>query len=251
MPERLVLTMPDQLRAKARLSCQGELPGIPPEPRPQRGSNRDVGHVYMTKGVIIEQVSGMPRMLPEHRVPTGMISFSKAMRQRHPDYTCHVHFYENDDAIERFWNNPWRYMRKLSRFAGVVATDFSTGPGIPDPVRRYNVYRNQLTGSWMQSLGFNVLCNVRCPAFGYDYFLIGVPRRSLICVGEVGCVKYPQDRVRFGGGVIRAVQELEPEGIVVVGKNSYSVFNYARENGVPLLFFDGETARYHGGGANV
>lgn len=110
--------------------------------------------------------------------------------------------------IERFWNNPWRYLERLSRFAGVVATDYSTGPSMPDPVRRYNVYRNQLTGTWMQSLGIAALCNVRCPAFGHDYFLAGVPRHSLICVGEVGCVKNRYDRNRFEGGIVRAVQEL-------------------------------------------
>lgn len=119
--------------------CQEELPGIPPETRKKRGGTRDVAHAYMTKGVIIDYGSGMPMMHQEQRVPTGMISFSEAMRQRHPDYSQHVHFFENDDEIERFWNNPWNYLRKLSRFAGVVATDYSTGPGIFDPVRRYNV----------------------------------------------------------------------------------------------------------------
>ncbi len=243
--------MPTQARTKARRCCQGELPGIPPEPRPRRGSNRDVAHQYMTKGVIIDQGTGMPIMLPEHREPAGMISFSEAMGQKSPDYSQHVHFYENDDVIERFWNNPWNYMRKLSLFAGVVSTDFSTGPGIPDPVRRYNAYRNQLTGSWMQSLGLAVLCNVRCHAFGCDYLLSGVPRRSLICVGAVGCIKNPHDRARFEGGLMRAVQELEPAGMIVVGKDSYGVFDCVRESGVPLRFFDGRTARYHGGGAHV
>lgn len=66
-------------------------------------------------------------------------------------------------------------------------------------MRRYNVYRNQLTGAWMQSLRMPVLCNVRCLAFGHDYFLSGVPRRSLICIDEVGCVKNRYDRNRFEG----------------------------------------------------
>lgn len=237
-------------RQKTRY-CQGELPGIPPESRRQRGSNRDVFHAYMTKGVIIDQISGMPVMLPELQVPVGMVSFSEAMSQRNPDYSRHVHFFENDDAIERFWNNPWNYLAKLCRFAGVVATDYSTGPSMPDPVRRYNVYRNQLTGAWMQSLGMSVLCNVRCPAFSHDYFLSGVPRRSLICIGEVGCVKNRYDRNRFEGGLIRAIQELDPVGIVVVGEDSYGVFDYARDCGMPLYFFKGKAARAHARDANV
>lgn len=106
LPERLVSTMPNQVRLKAPRYYQAVLPGIPPESRPQRGSGRDVAHMYMTKGVIIDQVFGMPMMRPEHLMPTGMISFSEAMRQKKPDYSQHVRFYENDDAIERFWNNP-------------------------------------------------------------------------------------------------------------------------------------------------
>lgn len=240
--------MSSQLRPNEAF-CQGELPGIPPEHRKQRGMNRDVAHLYMTKGVIIDSFSGMPIMNPETLVPTGMISFSEAMRQGDPDYSQYVHFYENDDKLERFWNNPFRYLGKLSKFEGFVATDFSTGPDIPDPVRRYNVYRNQLTGAWLQSLGYRALCNVRCPAFEHDYFLTGVPRRSLICVGAVGCIKNRKDRQRFQGGLIRIVHELEPMGIVVVGEDAYGVFDYVKSNDIPLYFFSGETARYRGGDA--
>lgn len=186
--------------ARARHSYQTEIPGMPIESRKVRGSSRDVAHAYMTAGVILDQTTGMPVMNPEHDVPRGMISFSEAIRQKQPNYDQYVHFFENDDQIERFWNNPWGYMGKLARFAGFVATDYSTGPGIPDPVRRYNVYRNQLTGSWFQSLGYKALCNVRCPAYGGDYFTIGAPRESIICVGEVGCVRNRYDRNRFEGG---------------------------------------------------
>lgn len=248
---------PDNLAPKGRnnrrrRAYQTGLPLDVPEHRKKRGSSRDVAHAYMTVGVILDQSSGMAVMKPEHEVPHGMISFSEAMRQKEPVYDQYVHFYENDDQIERFWNNPWDYLDRLGRYAGIVATDYSTGPGIPDPVRRYNVYRNQLTGAWMQSLGHHALCNVRCPAYGHDYFLAGAPRESLICIGEVGCVKNRYDRNRFEGGLIRAVDELRPTGIVVVGEDSYGVFDYARYCGIPLHFFPGETERFHrGDGAHV
>jgi hypothetical protein len=230
---------------------QGSLPGIPPEPRKSRGSSRDVLHAYMTKGVVIDQLSGMPVMKPETDIPAGAISFSEAISTNKPDFNSYVHFYENDDKVERFWNNPWRYMKKLSHFAGFIATDYSTGPGIPDPVRRYNVYRNQLTGAWLQSLGFHALCNMRCPAFGHDYFIAGAPHNSLIGIGEVGCVKNRYDRNRFEGGLIRAINELAPAGLVIVGSDFYGVFDYARDCGVPLYFYAGQTSRYRKDAANV
>lgn len=226
---------------------QGQLPGMPSERRGKRGCGRDVSHAYMTRGVLIDQLSGMPIMRPEGEIPAGMISFSEAMARGTHDYSNFVHFYEYDDKIERFWGNPWRYVDRLFRFAGVVSTDYSTGPGIPDPVRRYNVYRNQLTGAWMQSLGMTVLCNVRCPAFGMDYFLAGVPRHCTVSVGAIGCVKNRLDRDRFEAGLMRLIQELEPESIVVVGEDSYGVFDYARECGVDLHFFHGATEAHFRG----
>lgn len=243
---------PEGRKNRRRGGYQAGLPLDVPEHRRKRGSSRDVAHAYMTAGVILDQTTGMAVMRPEQEVPHGMISFSEAMRQRDHNYDQYVHFYENDDQIERFWNNPWNYLDRLGRFAGVVATDYSTSPGIPDAVRRYNVYRNQLTGAWLQSIGYHALCNVRCPAYGYGYFLTGAPRESLIAVGEVGCVKNRFDRNRFEGGLIRAIDELRPTGIVVVGEDSYGVFDYARDCGVPLHFFPGETERFHeGGGADV
>lgn len=257
MWKELVKTMSSNNKASKRYGSRrrsGYQVGLPIEVlehRKGRGSSRDVTHAYMAIGVVLDRATGMPMMRPEQKVPHGMISFSEAMRQKDPDYDQFVHFYENDDQIERFWNDPWRYLDKLSRFAGVVATDYSTGPDIPDPVRRYNVYRNQLTGAWLQSLGYHALCNVRCPAYERNYFLTGVPQGSLIAVGEVGCVKNRCDRNRFEGGLIRAIDELRPTGIVVVGGDSYGVFDYASECCIPLYFFPGETERFHRDGADV
>lgn len=228
-------------------SYQGALPGIPVEPREGRGVSRDVYHVYMTRGVVLDQLSGMPIMKPERQIPHRVVSFSEAMKSSNQDYDSYVHFYENDDQIMRFWNNPWNYLSKLSKYAGFIASDYSTGPTIPRPIRQYNVYRNQLVGAWLQSLGFHVLCNVRCPAFGHDYFLAGVPKNSVLAVGEVGCVKNRCDRKRFEGGLIRAVTELSPKGLVVVGKDSYDVFDIVRDAEIPLYFYDGQADLHFGG----
>lgn len=54
------------------------------------------------------------------------------------------------------------------------------------------------------------------------------------------------------GGLIRAVDELKPTGIVVVGEDSYGVFDYVRDCGVPIYFFSGETQKaYKAGDADV
>ena len=64
-------------------------------------------------------------------------------------------------------------------------------------------------------------------------------------------MKSLRDRARFEGGLIRAVQELEPTGLVVVGEETYNVFDYVKKSGIPLYLFKGETSSYYGYDANV
>ena len=56
-------------------------------------------------------------------VPNRVITFSKCLKSE--DFECWVVFYEDDNAFERLWNNPERYLPILKRFAGVVCPDFS------------------------------------------------------------------------------------------------------------------------------
>ena len=226
-------------------SYQPRIPGMPEDRSrrsPRRGS-RDVFHAYMAKAVSFDKETGMPMMAPEADVPKGVISFSEAMNRKTTDFDQYVHFYEHDGQIERFWNDPWKYMGRLSRFSGFISPDYSSAPDMPKPLRMFNTYRNQLVGAWLQSLGYKVICNVRCPAYGHEYSLVGVPKRSVLAVGAVGCIKDPRDRHRFEGGLIRAIDEADPIGLVVVGEDAYGVFEYARIKGIPLYFHSGSTRK--------
>ncbi|MCL2528754.1 MAG: DUF4417 domain-containing protein [Coriobacteriia bacterium] len=64
-----------------------------------------------------------------------------------------MHFYEHDQAFERLWNNPKRYIKILQRFAGSISPDFSLYPDMPHPYKQWNNYRNYACGVWFQSQG--------------------------------------------------------------------------------------------------
>lgn len=223
---------------------QCQIPDIPLERKKPSKACKDVFHGYMTKAIQLDPEFGMPIMRPELEVPRGVVSFSEAMDSKTTDFDQYVHFYEHDAKIERFWKSPWKYMDRLSNFAGFLSTDYSSTPDMPKPQRAYNVYRNQLVGSWLQDLGYNSICNVRCPAEGHDYSIAGAPRHSLLGVGAVGCIKNRECRRRFEGGIARIVDELEPAGLVVVGEDAYDVFDYAKAKGVPIYFYPGPTQKH-------
>lgn len=223
---------------------QGQIPDIPPERKTPSKACKDVFHGYMTKAIELEPVFGMPMMKPELKIPKGVVSFSEAMNSKTVDFDQYVHFYEHDAKTERFWNSPWKYMNRLRNFAGFLSSDYSSTPDMPKPQRAYNIYRNQLIGAWLQNLGYNVICNVRCPAEGHDYTIAGVPKNSLLGIGAVGYIKNRNCRRRFEGGIARIVDELEPAGLVVIGKDAYGVFDYAKFRGIPLHFYPGSTQKH-------
>lgn len=228
-------------------SYQCILPGIPLEHKKPGRACKDVFHGYMTRALQLDPEFDIPIMKPELEIPKDVISFSEAMNPNITNFNQYVHFYEHDNKIERFWNAPWKYMDRLSRFAGFFSTDYSSTPDMPKPQRAFNIYRNQLVGSWLQSLGYHSICNVRCPADGHDYSIAGAPHHSLLGIGAVGCIKNKNCRDRFEGSLVRIIDELEPTGLIVVGVDAYSTFDYAKAKGVPVYFYLGSTQRHFKG----
>lgn len=223
---------------------QTQIPWYKPHSSKPAKSCKDVFHAYMTRGIDTDPVYDMPVMQPETMVPTGVLPFSEAMNPNCTDYNKFVHFYEHDYQIERFWNQTWKYLPKVSKFAGIISPDFSSTPDMPRPLRQFNIYRNQLLGAWYQSLGYHAICNTRCPESGHDYSIAGAPKHSILSLGAVGCIKNYENRNRFIGGLIRLIDELHPSGLIIVGEDAYGVFDYAKELHIPLFFFQGATSKH-------
>ena len=51
-----------------------------------------------------------------------------------------------DSILERFWNNPMKYVDIFNKVKYVLSPDFSLLIGMPRPVQQWNVYRNRLIG---------------------------------------------------------------------------------------------------------
>ena len=68
-----------------------------------------------------------------------------------------LHFYSDDYQFERVWTKPEVYLELLEQFAFVVEPDFSMYLDFPEPLQKWNHYRNQLLGAWWQARGLTVI----------------------------------------------------------------------------------------------
>ena len=138
--------------------------------------SRDVFHAWMLEGASYEGKLDMPALKPVHIEPERLIAFSDAMKRSCKDFDQVVHFFEDDYLIERFWNNPKRYVNKLSKFEGVIGLDYSVCWDFPAALKDYNYYRNNACTYWMQKVLQVGIPQARCEDCNYKDVLAGHPK---------------------------------------------------------------------------
>ena len=102
----------------------------------QRKGCKDVFKSYLVANATYDGFLEIPTIEYGIYRPKKLISFSKAISSH--DYDCWVHFYEDDAAFERIWNNPTKYLPILKRFAGVISADFSLYRDMPLVMQYWN-----------------------------------------------------------------------------------------------------------------
>ena len=207
-------------------------------PKKKLTHQRDVFHAWMLEGLDFSRPWDMPVLKATDAHPYALVPFSIAMRKDWGDFDCFVHFFEDDYNFERVWNNPRKYLPRLSKFEGVIMPDFSTCIDFPRPLKMWNAYRNQLLGAWWQELGLVVLPNARHQP-ECDWLIEALPRHSVVAICGRALTKNVDERRRFIRDVKTTVDKLEPTAIVYYGCDSYSVMDYPRSLGIPVWVYPG------------
>ena len=179
----------------------------------------------------------MPKLAEVHANPDKIVAFSDAMHPKWDDFDCFVHFFEDDCAIERFWNNPKQYLNKLSKFQGVLGLDYSVCYDFPVALKDYNHWRNSVCTYWLQK---NLSCAVpqaRCEDGNHDAVLAGFPKHSTIAIGARSMVRDLNDREMLKKSVKNIVDYLEPKNLLWYGSDQYGVADYPRNKGIPVHIY--------------
>ncbi|SCY23281.1 protein of unknown function [Lachnospiraceae bacterium XPB1003] len=202
---------------------------------------KDVFNAYLVENASYDGFLEIPTIEYGIYKPRKLISFSKCLSST--DYECWIHFYEDDVAFERIWNNPKKYLPVLKKYAGVITPDFSLYRDMPLVMQFWNIYRSRAIGSWLQNSGVNVITNIR---FGdkrtYKCSCMGVSKGGTISIGTHGCVKIKKEKEYLKEGIEYIVPFLQPKIIIIYGTAPDDIFEKYRECGIEILQFDSEFA---------
>lgn len=199
---------------------------------------RDVFHAWMLEGATYKGKLDMPVLKPVFAIPKSLIAFSDAMNANCKDFNQVVHFFEDDCLIERFWNNPGKYIRKLSKFKGVIGLDYSVCWDFPAALKNYNHYRNNVCTYWLQQHLKLAIPQARCDHSNYMDVLAGHPKHSTIAIGARSMVRKRDDRAVLKESLRHIVDELQPLNILWYGSSGYGVCDYVIQKQIPITFYE-------------
>lgn len=112
----------------------------------------------------------IPQLQPTTVIPDikEWVGFNYVLSDKNPEGKA-VHFFLNDYQFERIWNNPEKYIERLSKYAAVTAPDFSIYDYMPMALKIYNHYRKLWVAKIFQESGLTVIPTFRTTITESDF----------------------------------------------------------------------------------
>ncbi len=143
-----------------------------------------------------------------------------------------THFFVVDERFERVFRSPARHAERLSRAGLVLSPDFSVWREMPEPMLRWQTYRNRWCGALWQALGIAVVPTVGWASDPESFFFAGLPRRATVAVASIG-LGDAEGRLLFERGLAAMEEALDPDRVLVYGGLRWGRLSRAEVTEVP------------------
>lgn len=161
----------------------------------------------------------IPQIDPVTEYPQGeFIPINYAMTAKRPEDKI-VHAFVDDYQFVRFWNQPDRYIDRLSKFKSVCAPDFSTYTDMPLAMQIYNHYRKHWVAAYWQLHGITVYPTISwSDEDSYSWCFDGEPTHGIVAVSSVGTQQNKESKRLFLRGYEEMMKRLEPSWVIFYGR---------------------------------
>lgn len=162
-----------------------------------------------------------PQIEPVYTMPevSEWIGFNYVLSDKKPEGKG-VHFFVDDYQFERVWNNPDAYIEKLSRYACVMAPDFSPYGDMPLATQIFNHYRKHWVAAYWQAHGITVIPTIRCSTDerSLDWYLDGEPEFGVVAYSSMWVREDREEVYKCAEKEFKTmVEKLHPEKVLVYG----------------------------------
>lgn len=120
-----------------------------------------------------------------------------------------------DKELNRYWNNPLKYIPVLQTVKAVCTPDFSLYSSMNFNEIAHNVYKNRWIGCFWQEYGITVLPTISWASKDtFDISFSGYEGKGIVVISTLGCHNFQNE---FLAGFNEMKKRLSPSLIIVFG----------------------------------
>ncbi len=125
-------------------------------------------------------------------------------------------FFSYDKILQKYWDNPLKYIPLLQLSKLCCTPDFSIYPGMNKWEMSHNIYKNRWLGCLWQSYGVPVICSVSwADDSTFDVCFSGIEKGSIVAVSTLGCTQVNKSSLICC--YKRMMETIKPSLVIVYG----------------------------------
>ncbi len=130
---------------------------------------------------------------------------------------CVAICFNYDNRLEKFWNDPLKYIPKLQKAAICCTPDYSIYPSMNYWQIAHNTFKNRWLGCLWQDYGITVISTISwANPDTYDICFSGVEQGSIVAISTLGCTDTSIDA--FLNGYNNMMKRIKPSLVIVFGE---------------------------------
>lgn len=127
-----------------------------------------------------------------------------------------IHFFVEDDKLEKFYNNCDNYIEKLAKYKALLTPDFSLYPSMPLPLQEFNIFKSRWCGAFWQENNLKVFPTITWgDKRSFSFCFEGVERHSIVAVSTFSLKK---EKREFLLGYDAMLERIDPLYIICYGE---------------------------------
>lgn len=128
-----------------------------------------------------------------------------------------VHFFVEDNKLNRYYDYPERYLARLAQYPHVLTPDYSLYADMPMAIQMYNTFKNRWCGAFWQDYGLSVIPSVSWSTEdSFEFCFDGIEQGSSVAISTLGNLK-PNEKL-FLRGYFEMKKRINPEWVLCFGK---------------------------------
>ena len=111
-----------------------------------------------------------------------------------------VHFFVEDIKLDRYYNDPDKYLSRLAQYPHLLTPDYSLYTDMPMAMQIFNTFKNRWCGAFWQENGLSVIPAVSWSTkSSFEFCFAGIEHGSVVAISTLGGLT---EKNLFLGGIL-------------------------------------------------